>query len=243
MSMIASQQAAFLASHRPFLEWLVEWKANLPAQHWADLTRDVTPSQMGLFCVDMVNGFCHEGNLASPRVHALIPAIQRLFEDAYRAGVRQFVLPQDTHRHDAVEFHDFPLHCVEGTTESEMIPELQELPFADLFQVVPKNSLSASHGTTLDSWLDQHPDLRLAIIAGNCTDLCAHQLSMHLKLRANARNVPMRVMVPENCVQTYDLPVQTARELGALPHDGDVLHLVFLYHLRLNGAEVVRAIE
>ncbi len=241
--MIASQQAAFLASHRPFLEWLVEWKANLPTQHWGDLTREVQASQMGLFCVDMVNGFCHEGNLASPRVCALIPAIQRLFEGAYQVGVRQFVLPQDTHRHDAVEFQDFPLHCVEGTTESEMIPELQELPFADLFQVVPKNSLSASHGTTLDSWLDQHPDLRLAIIAGNCTDLCAHQLSMHLKLRANARNVPMRVMVPENCVQTYDLPVQTARELGALPHDGDLLHLVFLYHLRLNGAEVVRAIE
>jgi nicotinamidase-related amidase len=240
--MSTSQQVEFLASHRPFLEWLVEWKASLPALRWADLRRDVPAERMGLFCVDMVNGFCHEGNLASPRVHALIPAIRRLFDGAYQAGVRQFVLPQDTHHHDAVEFHDFPLHCVEGTTESEMIPELQELPFADLFQVVPKNSLSASHETALDSWLDRHPDLNLAMIAGNCTDLCAYQLAMHLKLRANARNVPMRVIVPENCVQTYDLPVPTARELGALPHDGDFLHLVFLYHLRLNGAEVVRAI-
>ncbi len=241
--MIASQQAGFIASHRPFLDWMVEWKANLPTLGWADLKRDVPAERLGLFCVDMVNGFCHEGNLASPRVHALIPAIQQLFQDAYNAGVRRFVLPQDTHHHDAVEFHDFPLHCVEGTTEAEMIPELQELPFADLFQIVPKNSLSASHETTLDGWLDKHPDLTTAIMAGNCTDLCAHQLTMHLKLRANARNQPMRVIVPENCVQTYDLPVQTAREIGALPHDGDFLHLVFLYHLRLNGAEVVRAIE
>ncbi|HEY7124550.1 MAG TPA: isochorismatase family cysteine hydrolase [Ktedonobacterales bacterium] len=241
--MIASQQAEFIASHRPFLDWMVEWKANLPTLRWADLTSEVPAERMGVLCVDMINGFCHEGNLASPRVHALIPAIQQLFQDAYNAGVKQFVLLQDTHRHDAVEFHDFPLHCVEGTSESETIPELQELPFADLFQIVPKNSVGAFQETALESWLNQHADLSLAIMAGTCTDLCVQQLTMHLKFRANARNLPMRVIVPENCVQTYDLPAQAAREMGALPHDGDFLHLVFLYHLRLNGAEVVRAIE
>ena len=65
---------------------------------------------------------------------------------------------------------------------------------------------------------------------------------MHLKLDANAHNRALRVIVPANAVQTYDLPINTAREIGVLPHDGDVLHLLFLYHMRLNGIEIVRAI-
>jgi len=231
-----------IAQSRPFLEWLVEWERGLPGLRWADLMQALPPERIGVFCVDMTNGFCHAGALASPRVQALIPPARQLFEGAYQAGVRQFVLPQDNHRPDAVEFHDFPPHCVAGTAEAETVPELQGLPFADLFRVFPKNSLSASQGTGLDGWLDVHPDLGAALVCGDCTDLCVHQLTMSLKLRANARNQPLRVIVPANAVQTYDLPVATARQIGALPHDGDLLHLLFLYHLRLNGAEVVRAI-
>lgn len=245
--MTAPQQTAgadtFLEQSRPFLEWLVEWERGLPALSWADLARDIPPERVGVFCVDMVNGFCHQGNLASPRGHALIPAVRRLFESAHQIGVQNFVLPQDTHRHDAVEFHDFPLHCVAGTTEALTVAELQELPFADQYKIFPKNSISVSQDTGLDAWLDVHNDLGAAIVCGNCTDLCVHQLAMHLKLRANARNQPLRVIVPANAVQTYDLPVETARQINTLPHDGDFLHLVFLYHLRLNGAEVVRALE
>ncbi|HEY7349232.1 MAG TPA: isochorismatase family cysteine hydrolase [Ktedonobacterales bacterium] len=233
---------ALIEQSRLFLEWLVEWERSLPVLRWADLTRETPPERIGIFCIDMTNGFCHEGNLASPRIHALIPAVRRLFEDAHHGGVRQFVLPQDTHRQDALEFHDFPLHCVAGTIEAETVAELQELPFADLFRVFPKNSISTSQDTGLDGWLDAHADLGAALICGDCTDLCVHQLTMHLKLRANARDQSLRVIVPANCVQTYDLPVAAAQQLGALPHDGDLLHLIFLYHLRLNGAEVVREI-
>jgi hypothetical protein len=43
-------------------------------------------------------------------------------------------------------------------------------------------------------------------------------------------------------VQTYDLPVDAAKSLGIPPHPGDLLHAVFLYHLALNGVEVVQHI-
>jgi hypothetical protein len=52
----------------------------------------------------------------------------------------------------------------------------------------------------------------------------------------------MRVIVPANAVQTFDTPIETAQQLGILPHNGDVLHLQFLYHMRYNGIEVVREI-
>jgi len=109
-------------------------------------------------------------------------------------------------------------------------------------KVVLKNSLNAFYGTNLGEWLEAHRNLSAAVIVGNCTDLCVHQMALHLKLYANAHNLKMRVIVPENAVQTYDMPVETANALGALPHDGDFLHLVFLYHMRLNGVEVVREI-
>ena len=63
---------------------------------------------------------------------------------------------------------------------------------------------------------------------------------MALKLTANARNRRATVVVSAETVETYDLPVDVARRLGAMPHDGDLLHAVFLYHLQLNGVQVVR---
>ena len=59
---------------------------------------------------------------------------------------------------------------------------------------------------------------------------------------ANEHNVKMRVIVPENAVQTYHMSVDTANTIGALPHHGDFMHLVFLNHMKLNGVEVVKEI-
>jgi hypothetical protein len=39
------------------------------------------------------------------------------------------------------------------------------------------------------------------------------------------------------------MPVDVARSLGILPHAGDLLHLIFLYHMALNGIEVVAHVQ
>ena len=51
------------------------------------------------------------------------------------------------------------------------------------------------------------------------------------------------VIVPENCVQTYDMSIELAKEVGAFAHPGDLMHVFFLYHMALNGVEVIKAIE
>src|SRR5205085_11720800 len=119
---------------------------------------------------------------------------------------------------------------------------LASLSFADLYTIVPKNSINAFINTSLGDWLDAHRNLSAVVVVGNCTDLCVHQVAMYLKLYANAHNLKMRVIVPENAVQTYDMPVETANATGALPHDGNSMHLLFLYHMVLNGVEVIREI-
>ena len=233
----------FIEHSGAFLSALVEWERSLPGISWNDLREDAEQGRVALFSVDMINGFCHEGALSSPRVKSIIPAVAEAFKGAYAIGVRDFVLAQDCHTPDAVEFADFPPHCQIGTVEAETIPELADLSFSNLYTIVPKNSLSAFYGTSLGAWLDAHRGLSAAVIVGNCTDLCVYQMALHLKLHANAYNLKTRVIVPENAVQTYDMPIETANAVGALPHDGDFLHLVFLYHLRLNGVEVVREIR
>jgi len=232
----------FVEQSKEFLSALVIWERDLPTIAWSDLHAEAQQGRIVLCCVDMINGFCHEGALSSSRVKDIIPAVVAALKGAYSIGVREFVLAQDCHTSDSVEFADFPPHCLAGTSEANTIPELANLPFAPLYQVVSKNSLNAFHGTVLGEWLEAHSHYSAIVIVGDCTDLCVHQIALHIKLYANAHNLKMHVIVPENAVQTYDMPVETANTIGVLPHDGDFMHLVFLYHMRLNGVEVVREI-
>jgi nicotinamidase-related amidase len=228
--------------HEPFLEWLARWEAELPSLDLETAVPD--PARAALISVDLVKGFCYEGPLASPRVASIVANVVDLFQRAHTLGVRHFLLTQDAHDPDAVEFGAFPPHCVAGTSESETIDELNGLPFASLFTVIPKKSISSSIGTALGTWLESHPAVTTFIIVGDCTDLCVYQAAMYLRLRANVLGQKeARVVIPADCVQTYDMPVETARELGAMPHDGDLLHRLFLYHMALNGIEVVSRLK
>jgi nicotinamidase-related amidase len=222
---------------RPFLDEIERWQQNLPVLTLAQAIPD--PQKTAIISVDVINGFCYEGPLASPRVAGIVEPIRALFVAAWERGVRQIVLSQDTHDPQAVEFAQWPPHCVRGTPESQTVAALAELPFADQMLVLPKNSIDSSMNTGLEAWLSDHPDLDTFIVVGDCTDLCTYQLAMHLRLSANARQQTRRVIVPANCTQTYDRGVDAAREQGGLPHAGDLLHTVFLYHMALNGVEVV----
>jgi nicotinamidase-related amidase len=223
---------------KPFLDWLARWEESLPEEKLEEIVSD--PARVALAAVDLTNGFCCEGPLASPRVAGIIPATVRLFQRAYDLGVRHFLLPQDTHDADALEFLAYPPHAVGGTSESDTVDELKALPFSDSFVIIPKNSVSCDIGTDLDPWLDAHSRVTTFIVVGDCTDICVYLMAMHLRLRANVLGVgDARVIIPADCVQTYDLSVEAAAPAGALPHDGDLLHSIFLYHMALNGIEVV----
>lgn len=231
-----------IENSRPFLNYIVEWKAGLSSLPLADIISGKA-DKVAVISVDVINGFCYEGALASPRVATIVDPIVALFKKSYQAGVRNFILTQDTHPENSVEFESYPPHCIRGTRESETVDKFKALPFFDQFLVMPKQSINSVINTDLETWLETHPQVNTFIAVGDCTDLCTYQLAMHLKLRANARNEKVRVIVPADCVDTYDLPVPVAAEIGAMPHDGDLLDHIFLYHMRLNGIEVVAKIE
>ena len=231
-----------IENSKSFLNYVVKWKTDLPSLPITEIVKG-QPANVAVICVDLTNGFCYEGPLASPRVANIVDPIVTLFQKSHQAGVQNFILPQDTHLEDAVEFANFPAHCVRGTAESETVDKIRHLPFADNFLVLPKNSINSAMGTDLEPWLNAHPQVNTFLTVGDCTDLCVYQLAMYLKLQANARNQPSRVIVPVDCVDTYDLPVAVAQQVGAVPHAGDLTHYIFLYHMMLNGVEVVAKID
>jgi len=232
---------SLLSESRDFLQFLDGWVAGLPQLGLGQAVPH--PERAAIVSVDVIEGFCSQGPLASPRVGGIVDPIARLFRSAWSVGLRQIALVQDTHEPDAVEFGAWPPHCVRGTDESQAVWALRELPFFDQVSVFPKNSISSFMNTGLNSWLEARPELETFFVVGDCTDLCTYQLAMHLRLDANARQLARRVIVPADCVDTYDRTVQAAQKEGGLPHPAALLHAVFLYHMALNGVEVVSQIR
>ena len=168
-----------------------------------------------IIVIDMLVGFCRRGNLSSPRYDPMVPALRAHLAAAEAEGV-PLVFLVDTHAPDDPEFKMFPPHCVEGSGEDEVIPELKE--FADRGTVVRKHTFSGFRGTRLDAVLER---LRPEVIevAGVCTDICVLHTVYDLKVRG------YEVLVHKDLVETYDAPGHDAEEFNrfALAHVRDVL--------------------
>ena len=199
------------------------------------------PERCAVVVVDLVEGFCHTGPLASPRVGALVPGTVDFLTRCHQAGIRDFLFPCDAHQNDSPEFGAFPPHCIAGTVESQLVEPLRALEFADLFERFDKRSVSSLIETGIATRL-QGDRFEKIFCLGDCTDLCLYHLACGLRYLANSSGLRWDIVVPADLVATYDLSVETALEIQALPHPGDLLHDIFLYHLELNGITVVRSL-
>lgn len=188
-------------------------------------------NKTALFVVDMVVGFVYSGALASPRVAAIANNIALLNEKT-KGFKKVFFL--DTHEKDSQEFRYFPSHCVKGTEEAELIPELKTKYTEDIENCyVEKNSTNGFYALGFQEWLKKHEDeVDNYIITGCVTDICVLQFALSLKSYFNEKNINKRVIVPKNCVDTYD---------GG-SHDGYLMNLFALYNMHTSGIEVVEKI-
>jgi nicotinamidase-related amidase len=191
------------------------------------------PARTALASVDVIEGFHRVGTLASPRVEAIIPNVVSLVEAAHQAGVpsSNIAFIQDNHPEDAQEFDAYPPHCVAGTEEAEAVSELKALTGWDSFQHFTKNSIASHTSEGFRQWLEGL-DVDTIIAIGDVTDLCLYTLAFHLQMHNVANGLKQRIIVPENCVQTWDAP----------DHPGDLYHALFLHQLARNGVEVVSEI-
>ncbi|MDR6225013.1 isochorismatase family protein [Desmospora profundinema] len=235
-----------------FLNYAEETLSNQPVETVSAIIEKAGgPESVHLVFVDIIRGFCDEGALASERVRKMVNPVRSLADSFLQHGLpsSNLLFLQDDHPVDAVEFAAFPPHCVRGSGEEETVAELRPLVSLPGAQVFHKNATNGLFGTNRDGE-PFHTHLRRLfaepvtfLVLGDCTDLCIYQNAMGIRLLANEDNAQVRVIVSRSHVQTYDLPVETARENGVLAHDGDLMDQVFLYHMLLNGIEVLGGIR
>lgn len=189
-------------------------------------------NKTALFVVDMVEGFVYSGALSSPRVAAIANNIAELNKET-KGYKKLFFL--DTHEKDSQEFRYFPTHCVTGTQEAELIQELKtEYSEGPGTYYVEKNSTNGFHCKGFQEWLKKYCDeVENYIITGCVTDICVLQFALSLKSYFNEHNQDKRVIVPINCVETYD---------GG-SHDGYLMNLFALYNMHTSGIEIVEKIN
>lgn len=181
--------------------------------------------------VDMVKGFYNEGPLANEKVSKIINHIVRL--DKITEDYKK-VFFIDSHSENAKEFDSYPVHCIEGTVEAELIDELQVL---DSIQnkntiIVRKNSINGFHSKELKEIVDDN-NIKYIIVVGVCTDICVKNFVMSAVTYINQFNLDKKIIVPANMVETFDAEF----------HNRDFWNLTSLFEMKANGVKIVKDVN
>lgn len=166
-----------------------------------------------LVVVDMVNGFVREGNMADPKISHIIPECERLVRKFLKEG-NEVVYIADCHKKGCKEFSKFPVHCLEGTIESEVVVELKR--YENEVILVKKNSTSAMFAKGFIDVINQMADLEEVVIIGCCTDICVQNLAIPLANYFDEEERKIIITVPTNAVETYDAPYHPKDEYNAM---------------------------
>jgi len=153
-------------------------------------------NNLALIVIDMQRGFLEQGYplFCGKAARRIIPPVHRLIERELREGTPIF-FTADAHAPDDKEFEIYPPHCVRGSVEAQIIPELA--PYLDRASLIETASYSAFYGTDLDERLRKLGVKRL-IFCGVCTDICV----MHTAADAYYRGYAIEVR--KDCVASFD---------------------------------------
>ena len=96
--------------------------------------------------------------------------------------------------------------------------------------LIEKNSTNGFLEPVFAAWLRDNPDIDTYVVAGDCTDICVLQFVLAAKAWHNARNRPLRLILPIDLVDTFDAP----------GHPADLMNLAALSLMRSAGAALCR---
>ena len=156
-----------------------------------------------LIVVDMVNGFVYNGPLHDIECSKIIPRQKEIIDD-YLDNGDLVVFIKDTHTKDSTEFSRMPIHCLENTDESELVPELREYVGRDNVITINKNSTSFNEAPEVRELITNLVNLKRVDESGVCTDICDFNGIMGLANRLNQENRDVSIYVHEDAVATFN---------------------------------------
>ncbi len=177
--------------------------------------------------VDMVNGFVNFGALHDPYINRIVPGIKNLIEEALEQGndVLDF---RDCHSLTDKEFETYPIHCLDGTEESELVPELQ--PLKGRMIDIPKNTTNGFQTEQFKKFYQEHyEEYDEIVVVGCCTDICVTDFATSLAKFHETNGINTPITVPMDLVETFDGP----------NHDRNVMNEVGFENLRKAGVNLV----
>ena len=120
--------------------------------------------------IDMVRGFLEKGHplYCGEAARSIIPCVRRLLQHEMERGAHILYLV-DTHSPDDKEFEMFPPHCIKGTKEAEVLPELFEAVRKKV--LIPTVRFSGFYKTSLELYLAGFAP-EVVEVVGVCTDIC-----------------------------------------------------------------------
>ena len=198
----------------------------------------------GLVIIDMVNGFCtlRAGKLAptkqDPHMEQVIKNVNILAGEFAKRKM-EILSFEDCHRQDHPE-HPYPLHCLAGSNESKLIPELEWL-YEYTSGHIQKDCINPYIGgeqygdvNEFMRWLWNN-GIENLVICGVCTDICvldfvsiATSLRTHAGMGVNIQDVVVCML---GC-STFDSP----------EHPRAICQYMGLYQMAARGATLADSI-
>lgn len=166
-----------------------------------------------LVVVDMVNGFIKEGKMSDKDINHITPRIKLLVE-SFLSDEEGVAFIKDTHEVNSTEFKKYPPHCLKGTSESELISELSSYEQKSLSY--EKNSTSTIFAKNFMRDIERMESLKEVIITGCCTDICVMNLAIPLVNYFDEENRDVRVLVPQNAVETFNSNIHNRDEYNSM---------------------------
>ena len=166
-----------------------------------------------LVVVDMVNGFIKKGAMADSYINHITPELVKLIEEfiSKNEGVA-FI--KDTHDMNSTEFAKFPVHCVKGSGEEELIDELK--PYEKDGLVYEKNSTSTIFANNFMNDIETMKNLKEVIVTGCCSDICVLNLAIPLTNYFNQYNKNVDVVVRSDLIETYNSDTHNRDEYNGM---------------------------
>ena len=187
---------------------------------------DINPTNTALIIVDMINGFTKEGKMSSPDSLMINEDIANLANICDNKGIK-IVAFADCHKEDSIEFNSFPVHCLEGTSESEVTDEIKN---ACTYTLINKSSINGFFENNFKQFLNTNPNIDTFIVVGCCTDFCVLNFALSLKINSNATNTSRDVIVLTDLTQTFNSPT----------HNRDFWNVVSYSNMEQNGIIIAK---
>jgi nicotinamidase-related amidase len=153
-----------------------------------------------LVIIDMVNGFINFGNLADKNINKITNNIVLLIKDSLK-NKDDIIAFKDTHSNNDKEFKIYPIHCVKGSEECELIKELKI--FENRMKIIEKDTTNGFNTKEFSDFIKEHIYDNI-IVCGCCTDICIKNFCESMVNYLKINNLKTKVIVYEKSVSTFD---------------------------------------